>query len=53
MKEELDNKLHDLKLEKGQITLDNFYFKGLIGYSIDKNSAASPTELSIKLLVND
>lgn len=45
--------IHNFKLINNKIILDDFEIKGIISYSLIKNSAASPTELSIKLLVND
>lgn len=45
--------LHELKIEKNILTLDGFEIKGLISYKVEKNSADEPTELFIKVAVQD
>ena len=49
----MDEVLQELNIEDGVLTLDDLKIRNLISYTIAKNSAESPTELSITLLIKD
>ncbi|MFW5436363.1 hypothetical protein [Paenibacillus apiarius] len=47
------NHLHKIELKDGVLILDGLELKGVTNFDIRKSSATQPTELYLKLIVED
>lgn len=48
-----NGQLHKLEIKDGVLYLDGATIKGLVGYELKKSSVEDPTELFLKVLVED
>lgn len=44
---------HKIKLDNGEIYLDDFKVRGVLGYEIKKSSAIESTELTLRIRVEE